>query len=121
MSRGEGGERGPAGRGADRACTASRGAWRRALGAAVLLVAAAGCATLDPWEDRRIEGEVKARLVAERGANLTRLGVVSNRAVVYLSGTVQSADQKARAEALAQGVNGVRRVVSVLEVRAAPK
>lgn len=94
------------------------GGWRCAVGAAALLVAAWGCATLDPWEDRRIEAEIKARLVAERGANLTRLGVVSSRAVVYLSGTVESADEKARAERLARGVDGVRRVVSVLEVGA---
>ncbi len=35
---------------------------------------------LDPWEDARIEAEVKARLVREKAANLTRLGVVSSQA-----------------------------------------
>jgi osmotically-inducible protein OsmY len=81
------------------------------------LVVISGCATLDPWEDPRIESEVKARLVAEHDANLTRLGVVSRQATVYLSGTVESADQKALAEAVAKGVRGVKRVVSTLEVR----
>jgi hyperosmotically inducible periplasmic protein len=80
-----------------------------------------GCATVDPREDIRIEAEVKARLVAEKEANLTRLGVVSSNAVVYLNGTVESPDQRAQAEALARGVSGVTRVVNNLEVRPAPR
>ena len=72
-----------------------------ALRLVVLLVAIAtlsGCATVDPWADTRIESEVKARLVAEHDANLTRLGVVSRQSTVYLSGTVESEEQKAKAE-----------------------
>ena len=100
------------------------GAWRRMpsfliLVACFTLVAAGGgCLTVDPWEDARIESEVKARLVAEKTANLTRVGVVSRQATVHLSGTVESADQKALAETLAKDVRGVRRVVDTLEVRA---
>jgi hyperosmotically inducible protein len=90
------------------------------LGVSLLLVAG-GCASVDPLEDLRIEAEVKARLVAEKSANLTRIGVSSTHAVVHLTGAVESADQKAQAEALAQTVGGVRRVVNTLEVRAAPK
>jgi hyperosmotically inducible periplasmic protein len=91
--------------------------WLLALTTLVLV----GCATVDPREDIRIEAEVKARLVAERDANLTRLGVVSSNAVVYLNGTVESPDQRARAEVLARGVSGVTRVVNNLEVRPAPR
>jgi osmotically-inducible protein OsmY len=92
--------------------------WYRLAAVVALVVAAGGCATLrDPWEDTRIESEVKARLVAQRDANLTRLGVVSRRAIVYLSGRVGSADQKGLAETLAKGVSGVKRVVNTLEVR----
>ena len=93
--------------------------WRRlhALGFIVLVAIGAGCASRDPWQDARIESEVKARLVEERSANLTRLGVVSRQAVVYLSGTVTSADEKALAETLARSVGAVRRVVSTLEIR----
>jgi osmotically-inducible protein OsmY len=78
---------------------------------------AAGCATVDPWTDARIESEVKARLVAQHDANLTRLGVVSREQTVYLSGTVESGEQKETAESVARGVPGVKRVVSTLEVR----
>jgi hyperosmotically inducible periplasmic protein len=94
----------------------------RATVAAVLLLsllALGGCATVDPWDDTRIEAEVKARLVAQKDANLTRLGVVSTDSTVYLSGTVASADQKEKAESIARGVKGVKRVVNTLHVRSA--
>src|SRR4026209_949623 len=82
-----------------------------------LVVAVGACATVDPWQDARIESEVKARLVAEKEANITRLGVVSGQAVVSLTGDVASADQKALAESVARGVGGVRHVVNTLAVR----
>jgi osmotically-inducible protein OsmY len=81
------------------------------------IAAICGCATIDPWADTRIESAVKARLVAEHDANLTRLGVVSRKATVYLSGTVESTEQKAKAETVTQTVPGVKRVISTLEVR----
>ena len=90
----------------------------RGLFLAGLVVAVCACATVDPWQDARIESEVKARLVAEKDANLTRFGVVSRQAVVYLSGDVPSAEQKAQAEGVARNVGGVRRVVNAIEVRA---
>ena len=95
-------------------------AWRGVTVATLvvaLAVIAVGCATFDPREDTRIEAEVKARLVAEKDANLTRLGVHSSEGAVYLSGTVVSVEQKAQAQALAKTVRGVRRVVNTLEVR----
>jgi len=86
---------------------------------AVLIIGAStGCALRDPWEDARIEGEVKAGLVAKKAENLTQLGVVSRQAVVYLTGTVASPEEKAVAEAVARDVAGVRKVVNSLEVRA---
>jgi osmotically-inducible protein OsmY len=81
------------------------------------IAAICGCATVDPWADTRIESAVKARLVAEHDANLTRLGVVSREATVYLSGTVESTEQKVKAETVTKTVPGVKRVVSTLEVR----
>ena len=89
----------------------------RALVLAFVVSVVCGCATFDPLEDTRIEAEVKARLVAEKDANLTRLGVHSTDGVVYLTGNVESADQKPRAETLARNVRGVKRVVNTLQVR----
>jgi osmotically-inducible protein OsmY len=77
------------------------------------------CATVDPQQDPRIEAGVKAALVAETGANLTRVGVLSTEGVVYLSGTVASAEERARAADLARTVSGVQRVVNTLQVRPA--
>ena len=90
---------------------------RRWLIVAGVLLMLGGCATFDPLEDTRIESEVKARLVGEKDANLTRLGVVSREGAVTLSGTVVSPEQRARAEDLTSGVRGVSRVVNRLEVR----
>jgi hyperosmotically inducible periplasmic protein len=87
------------------------------LAAALALVAGSGCRTAAPPDDVRIEAEIKARLVAEKRANLTRLGVSSTRGVVYLSGRVLSDEQRARAEEIAREVPGVRRVVNTVEVR----
>ena len=96
--------------------------WRRlhVLALIVLVAVGGGCASRDPWQDARIESEVKARLVEEKSANLTRLGVVSRQAVVRLTGTVSSDEQKALAERVAKSVGGVRRVVNALDVRPAP-
>ena len=95
--------------------TSDRARWWGLVAGVLLMLG--GCATFDPLEDTRIESEVKARLVAEKDANLTRLGVVSREGAVTLSGTVVSPEQRARAEDLARGVNGVSRVVNRLEVR----
>lgn len=84
------------------------------VGAALTL---GSCATVDGRQDLRIEAEVKAALVAETSANLTRVRVVSVEGVVYLSGTVADSDERARAEHLAQTVAGVRRVVNSLQVQ----
>jgi hypothetical protein len=93
--------------------------WLWGLVVVSILGTTTACSIRDPWEDARIEGEVKAGLVEKKNANLTRLGVVSREAVVYLTGTVASAEEKALAEAVAKGVAGVRRVVSTLEIRPA--
>src|SRR5712691_4144329 len=95
--------------------------WRHVLPLVAIVTLLAGCATVDRNEDLRIESEVKARLVAEKDANLTRLGVLSTNATVYLSGAVASPEQRAQAEALARSVRGVRRVVNTVEVAPAPR
>jgi osmotically-inducible protein OsmY len=93
--------------------------WTALLLLIALTSVVTSCASRDPWQDARIESEVKARLVAEKSANLTRLGVVSRQAVVHLTGMVASPEQKALAESVAKSVSGVRRVVNTLEVQPA--
>ena len=67
-------------------------------------------------DDSAITASVKAKLVADKPANLTRVDVDTNRGTVYLKGSVDRAEQKARAEQLAWQANGVKTVVNNLQV-----
>ena len=67
-------------------------------------------------DDSAITASVKAKLVADKPANLTRVDVDTNRGTVYLKGAVDTAEQKARAEQLAWQANGVKTVVNSLQV-----
>jgi len=64
-----------------------------------------------------ITAAVKAKLVADKPANLTRVDVDTNNATVYLNGVVESPEQKARAEQLAWQAKGVKSVVNNLQVK----
>jgi len=68
-------------------------------------------------DDATITASVKSKLVAEKAANLTRVDVDTNNGTVYLNGTVDSADQKTRAEQLAREAKGVKSVVNNLQVQ----
>ena len=83
---------------------------------------AVGCQTLTGKsagtnvDDTAITASVKAKLVADKPVNLTRVDVDTNGGTVYLNGTVDSAEQKARAEQLAWQAQGVKAVVNNLQV-----
>lgn len=68
-------------------------------------------------DDATITATVKSRLVAEKASNLTRVDVDTNSGTVYLNGTVESAEQKTRAEQLAWQAKGVKSVVNNLQVQ----
>lgn len=67
-------------------------------------------------DDGAITATVKTKLVADKPANLTRVDVDTNRGTVYLHGSVETAEQKARAEQLAWQASGVKSVVNNLQV-----
>lgn len=69
-------------------------------------------------DDSTITASVKAKLVADKAANFTRVDVDTTNKVVALNGIVESTAQKARAEELASQVSGVRRVNNNLQVQA---
>lgn len=60
---------------------------------------------------------MKSKLVADRMSNLTRVDVDTNSGTVYLVGTVDSDDQRTRAEQLAREAKGVKNVVNNLQVQ----
>jgi hyperosmotically inducible protein len=68
-------------------------------------------------DDATITASVKSKLVADKPANLTRVDVDTNNGTVYLNGTVQTPDQKTRAEQLAWQAKGVKSVVNNLQVQ----
>ena len=94
-----------------------------ALGVAVVALAlVAGCQSLTGKsagtnvDDSAVTASVKTKLVADKAANLTRIDVDTNRGTVYLTGSVDTAEQKARAEQLAWRASGVKGVVNNLQV-----
>lgn len=68
-------------------------------------------------DDATITAAVKSKLVADKAANLTRIDVDTNNGTVYLNGTVETPEQKTRAEQLAWQASGVKAVVNNLQVQ----
>jgi hyperosmotically inducible protein len=68
-------------------------------------------------EDKQITAAVKAKLVADRAKNLTAIDVDTVASTVYLTGFVDTAQQKRDAETLAKTVGGVKRVVNNLQIQ----
>lgn len=89
---------------------------------AVLISVLTGCRAMtgktagQNIDDAATTASVKSTLVADKASNLTRVDVDTNGGVVYLNGTVESADQKSCAEQLTGRVDGVKRVVNNLQV-----
>jgi hypothetical protein len=74
-------------------------------------------------DDLTITASVKARLVADKISNFTRIDVDTVNAVVSLNGLVESEHEKRRAEDIASLVGDVKQIVNNLQVqnRAMPK
>lgn len=91
--------------------------------AMALLLSTAGCTAMTGEtagqyvDDSTITTSVKAKLVADKAANLTRVDVDTTKQVVSLNGIVESPEQKARAEQLATQVSGVRKVNNNLQIQ----
>ena len=96
----------------------------RVLGAVLLAVSIlSGCEAMtgktagQAVDDATITAAVKAKLVGDKAANLTRVDVDTNNATVYLNGVVETPEQKTRAEQLARQAKGVKNVVNNLQVQ----
>lgn len=96
------------------------------LSALLLAVAVAGCQSMTGRtagtvvDDGTTTASVKAKLTADRPANLTAVGVDTINGVVYLTGVVDTPEQRRRAEQLAREVREVRQVVNNIQVRRQP-
>src|SRR5499426_215540 len=87
------------------------------------LLAISGCTSMTGQtagqyvDDTTITSSVKANLIGDKTANLTRIEVDTTNQMVTLNGIVESADQKAKAEQLARQVGGVKSVKNNLQVQ----
>ena len=96
------------------------------IAAAFLILTLAGCQAITGRtagrniDDLTITASVKARLVADKLSNFTRIDVDTVNAVVSLNGLVESEIEKRRAEDIASLVEGVKQIVNDLQVQKAP-
>jgi hyperosmotically inducible protein len=67
-------------------------------------------------DDGTLTSYVKTKLASDKLVTLTRVGVETNNGVVYLTGEVETAEQKSRIGSLASEVKGVKKVVNNLQV-----
>ena len=67
-------------------------------------------------DDSYITSAVKTQLATDKLVSLTRVEVETNNGVVYLTGQVQTAEQRSHAASVASQVKGVKRVVNNLQV-----
>jgi hyperosmotically inducible periplasmic protein len=67
-------------------------------------------------DDATLTTRVNAALVSDKPSNFTRIDVDTTNGVVALNGTVESPEQKARAEQLASRVTGVKKVINNLQI-----
>jgi len=67
-------------------------------------------------DDSYITGAVKTQLASDKLVSLTRVEVETNNGIVYLTGQVQTAEQRSHIGSLASQIKGVTRDVNNLQV-----
>src|SRR3989337_2428116 len=67
-------------------------------------------------DDSYITGAVKTQLASDKLVSLTRVEVETNNGIVYLTGQVQTAEQRSHIGSLASPVKGVKRVVNNVQL-----
>ena len=98
------------------------GAFKRLAVTLVVLFFITGCQAMtgqtmgETIDDSYITGAVKTQLASDKIVSLTRVEVETNNGVVYLTGQVQTAEQRSHIGSLASQVKGVKRVVNNLQV-----
>lgn len=100
-------------------------AFKATVAVLALLALASGCRAVTGRsagqyiDDKAITATVKTKLVGEKASNLTRVGVSTVNGTVYLTGTVDTPQEAARAAQVAGSVNGVRSVVNNVQITSA--
>jgi len=98
------------------------GVFKRLAVTLVVLFFMTGCQAMtgqtmgETIDDSYITGAVKTQLASDKLVSLTRVEVETNNGIVYLTGQVQTAEQRSHIGSLASQVKGVKRVVNNLQV-----
>ena len=93
------------------------------IGLVLIIALMSGCQSMtgstagQNVDDSTITASVKTKLAGEKLSTLTRVEADTTRGVVTLNGVVESAEQRARVEALTRQVDGVRGVNNNLQVQ----
>jgi hyperosmotically inducible protein len=74
-------------------------------------------AIADGTADARITGAIKAKLLANKDTSALNISVNTTSGVVTLSGPVNSTEEISKAMVIAMDTEGVRRVISTMQVR----
>jgi osmotically-inducible protein OsmY len=77
----------------------------------------AGDAIADATADARITGAIKGKLVANKDLSALSISVNTTGGIVTLSGSVNSMDDISKAIMVAMDMDGVREVISTLQVK----
>jgi len=77
-----------------------------------------GAAIADATADARITATIKAKLVKDQALSALRISVNTTAGVVTLSGSAAGTDEIKEAMKLAYDTEGVREVISTLQVKA---
>jgi hyperosmotically inducible protein len=97
-------------------------AFKRLAATLALLFFMSGCQALtgqtmgEGIDDSYITSSVKTKLASDKLVSLTRVEVETNNGIVYLTGQVQTAEQRSHIGSLTSQVSGVKRVVNNLQV-----
>lgn len=77
-----------------------------------------GQAIADATADARTTAAIKAKLLGDRDLSAISISVNTTAGIVTLAGGVPSSDARLKAIELAEGTDGVREVISTLQVQA---
>ena len=95
---------------------------KNAVGTLVVLFLMSSCQAMtgetmgQNIDDGTLTSYVKTKLASDKIVSLTRVGVETNNGIVYLTGEVETGEQKSRSGSLAYEVKGVKQVVNNLQV-----
>jgi len=98
----------------------TRAVWATAFALLFVALIAAGCSTNVPpgqqIDDATITASVKSKLAIEADTAAHNIDVDTNSGVVTLTGEVDTAEERRKAETIARNTNGVSRVNNLLTV-----